>query len=166
MCAGHRKYSFPPSADADARILVLGSMPGEESLRMKQYYAHKRNSFWIIMGQLFGFPSDLPYAARLAALRNRGVALWDVLAVCSRKGSLDSAITDPVPNDIPSFLKSHKGIRTIFCNGTASYELLRKNFPAVMKEYQVVRLPSSSPAHASLDLNAKLDAYKAMLRFL
>lgn len=166
MSAGHRKYSFSPSADAAAKILVLGSMPGEESLRMKQYYAHKRNAFWIIMGQLLCFPSELPYADRLAALRSRGVALWDVLAVCSRKGSLDSAITDPVPNDIPSFLKSHDGIKAVFCNGTASYELLRKNFPAVIKEYQVVRLPSSSPANASLDLDAKLDAYKAILTFL
>ena len=87
--------SFAYSADARARFLILGSMPGAESLRRQEYYAFKHNAFWRIMGELYSFSPALPYPERLAALRDAGVALWDVLAECERPGSLDASIRAP-----------------------------------------------------------------------
>ena len=114
MSADAEKRSFPPSADASARVLILGSMPGEESLRQRQYYAFKRNAFWRIMGTLFGFPETLPYEERLECLKRSHVALWDSLAGCEREGSLDSNIHNPEPNDIAGLLKQNPSIRTVW----------------------------------------------------
>ena len=100
-----KKSSFPPSVETGAEVLLLGSMPGEESLRRQQYYAYRYNAFWKIMGVLFAFDPELPYEERLAALRRNRVALWDTLKYCRREGSLDTGIREPVPNDIPGLLK-------------------------------------------------------------
>ena len=89
--------SFAYSADENARVLILGSMPGAESLRQQQYYAFKHNAFWRIMGELYGFPVETPYPERLAILKAHRIALWDVLAECERPGSLDSSIRAPRP---------------------------------------------------------------------
>ena len=113
------------------KILILGSMPGEESLRQQQYYAFPRNSFWKIMGELFGFSRDLPYEERLEILKRNGIALWDSLASCRREGSLDTKIMDPVPNDILSLVKKNPSIRRILCNGSASWNYLRRYNPGV-----------------------------------
>ena len=94
------KHSFAPSVYPGAKVLILGSMPGEESLRRQEYYAFPRNAFWRIMGELFGFSRELSYRERLARLGEHGVALWDVLESCRREGSLDTRISEPVRNDI------------------------------------------------------------------
>lgn len=157
--------SFPPSAVPDARILILGSMPGAESLRKQQYYAFPHNAFWRIMGEIWGFAPGLPYLDRLAALRHCGVALWDVLASCERTGSLDTAIARPVPNDIPGLLRRCPGIRIICCNGNASGRYLRRFFPEIAVPVAV--LPSTSPAAARLRYADKVAAYrKALLSML
>ena len=112
-------HSFPPIESPRARVLVLGTMPSITSLREKQYYAHPRNLFWKIVGELLGFETKAPYPVRTAALVSAHVALWDVLKSCTRASSLDSDI-DPktiVPNDISSFLATHTEVRRIFFNG-------------------------------------------------
>lgn len=160
--------SFPPVADARARVLILGSMPGVESLRLQRYYAHPRNAFWPIMGKLFGAAPELPYAERLRRLQDAGVALWDVLAACMRSGSLDSAIDEGsiIANDFVSFLARHGGIHSIFFNGaTAERCFLRHSLPGLEAgRLALKRLPSTSPAHAALSLDAKLQAWRAVAR--
>lgn len=153
--------SFAPVARADAELLILGSMPGEESLRQAQYYAFPQNAFWRIAGALFGFAPALPYARRLAALKKARVALWDVVGTCRREGSLDSSIKDAVPNDLPSLLARCPRLRLVACNGGASYAALRRFFPDF--PLPVVRLPSTSPAAARLSFDRKLELWRSTL---
>ncbi len=146
--------SFPPSADARARVLVLGSMPGRESLRKQEYYAFERNAFWPITGEIFHFDPGAPYARRLEILRAHGVALWDVVAACERNGSLDTAIRSPVPNDIPGLLRACPKLIGICCNGTAAGNYLRRFFPDLV--LPILVLPSTSPAAAAIPRAEKL----------
>lgn len=144
--------SFEPIADQSARLLILGSMPGELSLKHQQYYAHPRNAFWCIMAELFQFNADAPYRQRTEALKASGVALWDVLHACVRPGSLDSSIEtgSRVANDLPTFLADHPHIEMIAFNGTEA----EKSFNRYVQPHlsttrlRLVRLPSTSPAHA------------------
>jgi len=161
--------SFPSVADRDARILILGSIPGVESLRQQQYYAHPRNAFWPIMGRLFGFDASLTYADRLAQLRKNGVALWDVAHRCIRPGSLDSAIdhASVEPNDFVSFFQIHKEIHHICFNGRKAEELFRRMVsPHLATIPECHLLPSTSPAHAALDLEQKLARWRLITELL
>ncbi|MBI5450904.1 MAG: DNA-deoxyinosine glycosylase [Gammaproteobacteria bacterium] len=163
---------FPPLAAADARVLILGSMPGSRSLCAQQYYAHPRNTFWDIMEQLFGISRALDYPDRVAALVSRRIALWDVLRHCARRGSLDSAI-DPasvIHNDFGDFFQYHAGIRAIFFNGQRAAALYRQH---VMPELAIpardlprLQLPSTSPAYANADLQQKLATWKQLTAYL
>ncbi len=157
----HNCQSFPPSLDEHAQILLLGSMPGGESLRQQQYYAFKHNAFWRLTGIIFAFAPELSYPQRLAALRAHGIALWDVLAGCERNGSLDSDISQPQPNDITGLLRTHLGINKICCNGVTANKYLRRFFPSLLQK--VVILPSSSPAAASISFAEKLRAWHQAL---
>lgn len=158
-------HGFPPVADQRAKILVLGSMPGKMSLDEGQYYAHPRNLFWPIMGHLTGAISDLPYENRLMMLQKSGVALWDVIKSCTRQGSLDSNITDEVPNDLAGFLKNHPKITKICFNGQKAKDAFEKHFPELKRgPYRFLLLPSTSPAHASMTYEQKLEAWKTILR--
>jgi len=154
---------LPPVAAADARLLILGSMPGQASLAAGRYYAHPRNAFWRIMGELFGFAADLPYEARLQCLRANGVALWDVIAACERRGSLDADIAPASVrvNDFPAFFAAHPGIRRIAFNGAAAEAAFRRHV-APPPGISCQRLPSTSPAHAARGYEAKLAAWSAL----
>ena len=160
--------SFAPVVDSAARVLILGSMPGTASLRQQQYYGHPQNGFWKIMGRLFGFdPAATPYAQRLAALQGHGVALWDVLAQCTRPGSLDSRIVQAsmVPNDFAAFFARHPGIARVYFNGAKAEEVFRRQVApglATGRPLHMLRLPSTSPAHAGVPLAAKLEAWRAI----
>lgn len=156
--------SFPPIAAPGARILILGSMPGAASLEAGQYYAHPRNAFWPIMGALFGAGSELSYTERVAALAARGVAVWDVLQLCERQGSLDTDIRGEVPNDFAGFFAAHPHIRCIGLNGGKAAEVFGRVAASHMPDgAKAVRLPSTSPAHAGLSLAEKRDAWRAAL---
>lgn len=153
--------SFPFSADRHARVLILGSMPGEESLKQQQYYAHPRNLFWNFMNELFGAGRELPYEKRLAVLRENRIALWDVAHSCRRKGSLDSNMTDVVANDFESLFEAAPKIHTVFFNGQTSATLFRKLvLPDLKRELKRITLPSTSPANASVPVEKKKAAWR------
>ena len=148
---------FPYVAQRNAKVLILGSMPGQKSLRQQQYYAHAQNSFWPMMSALFGFSVALPYDQRLAMLRQHHIALWDVAYQCERPGSLDQAIAmdSVVVNDFATFFAEHVDVRAIFFNGQKAAHLYRQrvqNVPSLLMH----TLPSSSPAHASMRRDEKL----------
>jgi double-stranded uracil-DNA glycosylase len=162
-----RHYSFAAVARADARTLVLGSMPGAASLAAGQYYAHRQNQFWLIMEAICGAGGALPYALRLERLAEGRIAIWDVLQSCVRSGSLDSAIeaSSAEPNDIPALLRSHGNISRICCNGARAHlELLRHFGPVLQHDFPrlaILKLPSTSPAYAGMRLAQKLSAWTA-----
>ena len=159
---------FPPIARQDARVLVLGSLPGQESLRRRQYYAQPRNAFWPIMGALCGAGPELPYRARARRLAASGIALWDVCAAAFRAGSLDASIVagSVVVNDFGAFLARHRGIRLVCFNGRTAAELWRRHVqPALAPgapDLATLELPSTSPAHAALSPAAKLERWQAL----
>ena len=161
---------FPPIADARADTLILGSMPGVESLRHRQYYAYPRNSFWRILEALFGIPADSHYEQRAAAITEHRLALWDVLKHCRRDGSLDANIQPEsrVANDFAGFFTRHPEIERVFFNGaTAEREYLRRVLPTLPPDFQDmerVRLPSTSPANAQLSFEQKLGRWSVLKR--
>ncbi|NOT68281.1 MAG: DNA-deoxyinosine glycosylase [Methylophilaceae bacterium] len=159
-------HSFAPVARADAKWLILGSMPGQVSLAHQQYYAHARNLFWPLMGELFGAEAALPYALRLTRLQENGIALWDVLQQCERANSLDADIVESsiVTNDFASFFAQHKAIRRICFNGNKAEQAFRRYvLPglslvqnlALTQNIELIALPSTSPANASIPLAIK-----------
>jgi double-stranded uracil-DNA glycosylase len=153
-------HSFSPIASPDARVLVLGTMPGIVSLRAEQYYAHPRNSFWRIAGEVLGFDAGMTYEARAAAVVAAGIALWDVLRSCTRTSSLDSDIQRDtiVPNDFASFFKSHQRIRKVCFNGATAENLYLTHVRPRLENAppcEYVRLPSTSPAHAGMPFAEK-----------
>jgi TDG/mug DNA glycosylase family protein len=163
-----RIHGFPPIARADARVLILGTMPSKASLAAQQYYAHPMNLFWRIMGEMLGFERDSPYEMRAAALIASGIALWDVLASCRRVSSLDSDIdlASAVPNDFAAFLARHRGIRRICFNGATAEKLFLGRVdtpPGVAEGIEYLRLPSTSPANASIPYARKKRAWRAVL---
>src|SRR5574343_691540 len=158
---------FPPVAAPDARLLILGSMPGEASLCAGQYYAHPRTAFWRIMGDLLGAGPTLPYAERLLRLKAAGIALWDVIADCERSGSLDADIvrTSVRANDFGSFFAAHPGIGQVFFNGAAAEASFRRHVLPLLRgaEFALCRLPSTSPAHAARGYDEKLAAWSVIV---
>lgn len=154
--------SFAPIAAPTARVLILGSLPGAFSLKMQQYYAQPRNTFWKIMGGLFVFDPALPYETRVAKLEENHVGVWDVCASAFRPGSLDSAIvlTSVIANNFNAFLAGHNDIRAIYFNGQKAAGLYRRLvMPALNSHGRSVpcdSLPSTSPAHAGMPFDEKL----------
>jgi TDG/mug DNA glycosylase family protein len=162
-----RIHGFSPVENADANVLILGSMPGKASLAAGQYYAHHRNMFWTIMGELVGAHPGLPYRERLKILRSSGIALWDVLESCLRKTSLDSHIktTSEAPNDFNAFFLQHPGITHVFFNGAKAEQSFLKHVLPLLKSasLQYQRLPSTSPANAGMPYQQKLLAWRSVL---
>ena len=160
-------FSFPPIADANARILILGSMPGQASLDANQYYAHPRNLFWPILGELVGAYPALDYTARAGILTANGIALWDVLKSCRRKTSLDADIDKAsiVTNDFAAFFAAHPQIGHVYFNGATAEQTFRRHvLPSInAKPLVLQRLPSTSPAHAALSYRQKLQSWQIIL---
>ncbi len=163
--------SFAPVENPQARVLILGSMPGVASLTAGEYYAHPRNAFWRILGDIAGATPDLPYPERLQRLRAHGLALWDVLQSCERPGSLDADIVPDsmLANDFAGFLAGHRHIERIVFNGATAEQSFRRNVlpgldaNGLATGLTLLRLPSTSPAHAGMPYERKLALWREAL---
>lgn len=153
-------------------LLILGSMPGVESLRRQQYYGHPRNAFWSILSQLLsGEQPPASYQERIDMLQRAGIALWDVLAGCRRSGSLDSSIVagSEIPNEIPALLRRCPGIARVACNGKRAHASFIRYISPILSEeeraeLELISLPSTSPAYASMSRGEKCRQWQLRLQ--
>jgi len=153
------KRSFTPVVNDAVRVLILGSLPGDASLAQGQYYAHRQNQFWRLMSEVINI--DLPslnYTSRLEALLANRIGLWDVIAEASREGSLDSRIRDQANNDLIGLVTRLPHLNTIAFNGGTAARLGLKVLHDNLNRYQVISLPSSSPAY-TLQYSEKLKVW-------
>lgn len=159
-----RKTHFPPIVDDRTRVLILGSLPGEASLRAGRYYAHPRNGFWRLTGAVIGRDLQaMDYDARLAALSQAGIGLWDVVASAERAGSLDAAIRSPEAADLRALIANLPGLRAAAFNGGAAARLGMRQLAGA--SIPLLTLPSSSPAHAR-PFAQKLEGWSVFKPFL
>ena len=156
---------FPAVARVDARLLVLGSLPGQRSIAAQQYYAHPQNAFWPIMREVFGIEGD--YDARCRQLVNQQIALWDVLASSVRPGSMDSDIRmdSARHNDFATFFATHIKIEVVAFNGKKAEQLFRRfvGRDVLPRTSRCIGLPSTSPAYAAMPFSGKLSVWRAAL---
>jgi len=167
-----RVSSFPPQVGVGCRVLILGTVPSLRSLQLRQSYGHAQNAFWPLMGELFDAGPQLPYAERIARLHARGVGIWDVLKSCERPGSLDSSIVaeSEVPNAIPTLLRRHGQIRAIALNGGKAQQAFRRHIVPKLNAHlrarvEILALPSTSPANASIPRAEKLRRWSELLQW-
>ena len=167
MCADAAApiHSFAPIVAPEAKVLILGTMPGKKSLELQQYYGHPRNAFWPILFALFAENCATDYECRKNLIRSHGLALWDVLQHCRRPGSMDADIQKEVPNDFGTFLRQHESIHTIYFNGNNAHRFFRRHvgFP---DGYHYAILPSTSPAYARIDFAEKLQRWRVVVEAL
>lgn len=148
----HTKTSFDPISNPDATILILGTMPGDKSLELGEYYGHSRNKFWKIISTITNYDLPLTYSAKKELLLKSKIGIWDVVHKANRKGSLDHAIQDEEPNDLDGFIARHKNLNVIGFNGAKSQALFEKYFDR-KSGIKYVSLPSTSPANTGIDFD-------------
>lgn len=156
-------YSFPSISNKESKILVLGTMPGIVSLEVNQYYGHPRNAFWKLLFMLFEQPFSMDYEVRKKLALTNGIAIWDVLQACERKGSLDSAIKQEIPNDFELFFKEHPNIECIVFNGQKAAQFFKKYVKGA-DGYKQITVPSTSPANAGIAWEQKLKEWEVLRR--
>jgi TDG/mug DNA glycosylase family protein len=157
-------YSFDPVADSRSRILILGSMPGKESLRKHQYYGHAQNAFWRVMSALLDEPFYDEYEKRLDMLLRHHIAIWDVIKSCERKSSLDADIKKAEAHDFADFFAAHPGITHVFFNGQMAYNTFARQVGFQFAGMTFERLGSTSPAHA-IPFDKRLEEWKRILTY-
>ena len=153
--------SFPSLSNPKATVLLLGTMPGAQSLAMNEYYGHPRNLFWKLISAVFNDQLPTDYHQKKEILLRNKIAVWDVLQACERQGSLDNAIKKEVPNDFTKFLDEHSNIKLIAFNGQKAAAFFKKHV-RLTKEYTFITLPSTSPAHAGKSFEQKLKEWKVI----
>ncbi|WP_228375556.1 MULTISPECIES: DNA-deoxyinosine glycosylase [Methylomonas] len=163
--------SFPAEALPDAKILILGSIPGKASLSAHQYYAHPRNHFWPIMSELLAIDPTSPYSAKILSLKLAGIALWDVVKSCHRHNSsldIDIDRNSIVANDFAGFFLSHPNITHLFFNGLTAEKTFEKYVKPDIFAGKLIyrRLPSTSPAHAAMTFQQKLESWRILMQSL
>ncbi|MRX38585.1 DNA-deoxyinosine glycosylase [Flavobacterium sp. LC2016-23] len=160
-----KSFSFSPISAKDANLLILGTMPGTKSLELNQYYGHAQNNFWKFIFTILKENISSDYETKKTILIKHKIALWDVLQFCDRVGSLDSAIKNEIANDFELFLEEHPNITTILFNGQKAAAFFKK-YVQMEKTYQLLTLPSSSPANASKSFESKLEEWKVITSLL
>ena len=159
------KIALAPIATKTSRVLILGTMPGEQSLLQQQYYANKGNHFWRILFQVFNEEFSTDYEIRKKLILKNNLALWDVLYSCEREGSLDSKIKNEIPNDFSEFLQNHPKISTIVFSSKAAAAYFKK-YVSPLPHLQYFTLPSPSGANARLTLAQKIELWLELHSFL
>lgn len=163
--ASELTVGFDPIAAADARVLILGSLPSRQSLERHQYYGNPGNAFWRVMGELVGAGPEIPYAGRADRLKKGGIAVWDVLRCAARPGSMDTSIdlASATPNDFGAFYSRHPGLELVCFNGKKAAHLYARlvavpgtSTIAATGNIQMKTLPSTSPAYASMSFAEKV----------
>ncbi|HEY1047693.1 MAG TPA: DNA-deoxyinosine glycosylase [Bacteroidia bacterium] len=158
----HSKTSFEPISNSDTTVLILGSMPGDRSLELGEYYGHSRNRFWKVIATIANNDLPLTYAEKKELLFKTRIGVWDIVHKANRKGSLDSAIEDEVPNDLDDFIANHKHLKVIGFNGKKSESLYDKYF--ARKSYiKYISLPSTSPANAGISFEGICERWRMLL---
>ena len=154
--------SFPPIVNDQTEILILGTMPGAMSLEKQEYYAYPQNQFWKIMFTLLAaLPVSSDFSEKIGLLQHNNIGLWDILANCERKGSLDIHIKNQTENDIENLLRQHPKIKTILFNGKESLKYFDRKFRHIEGiRYHVMR--STSPAN-TVSFAKKLEAWREVL---
>ena len=166
MAAPPVQHCFPPVVRADTRLLLLGSLPGAVSLARAQYYAHPQNLFWRLIGAVIERELvPLSYERRLETLLESGVGLWDTVAAATRKGSLDADIRLHAASDLAALVETLRALRAVGFNGGTSARIGRRQLAGI-EEIDLVDLPSSSPAYASLPFHRKLEAWTKLRAYL
>ncbi|MFS0671834.1 DNA-deoxyinosine glycosylase [Ornithinibacillus sp. 179-J 7C1 HS] len=165
----HRIVGLPPVITKDSKVLILGSMPSVLSLESQEYYGNPRNHFWKIIFSLFNeIPLD-NYGEKIIFLQRKNIALWDTIGSCYREGSLDAKIRDEEPNDLPGLIQKYLNIKLIACNGTKSFNTLKKYYsPESLSHIPVIKLSSSSPVPGRYNktLQEKIVEWKEILNYL
>lgn len=151
------KYGLPPIVDKHCKILILGSLPGEASLKAGQYYAHPQNQFWPIMAAILQEELADSYTQRTAMLLKHKIALWDVIHFAEREGSLDANIQNAVPNDFINFFKKYPAINKIVLNGNEAEKHYKKHFKELSIPFTKVRSSSPVPAKNINTLAEKIE---------
>lgn len=159
----HYSAGFPPILGFNPRILILGTLPGAESLKQQQYYAHPQNAFWKMLEALFSIPASASYVQRCEGVKAAQLAIWDVCHSAYRPGSLDSAISAEtvIANDIQGLLAENPTIKLIAFNGNTAATLFKKHIKTLL-QVDTITLPSTSPTHASMRFAEKLERWQAL----
>lgn len=160
-----RKIAFQPIANDKSRILILGTMPSEESLRKQERYGHRSNQFWKIVFTLFDKPLPDNYEDKNALLAENNIAIWDVLESCEGEGSLDSSIKNEKPNNFKRFYKKYPQIKYIFFTSKKAEEFYKK-YIGLDEKRTFITLPSPSPANARMKLDEKIEKWKILLEIV
>ena len=158
----HTKTSFDPISNAETTILILGTMPGDKSLELGEYYGHSRNRFWKIISTITDNDLPLTYTDKKALLLKTKIGIWDVTHKANRKGSLDSVIEDTEPNHLNSFIARHKNLKVIGFNGKKAQALFDKYFDR-QSGLNYISLPSTSPANTGIDFDNICKQWRQLL---
>jgi double-stranded uracil-DNA glycosylase len=154
-----------PIEDEECHLLILGTMPGVESLKQQAYYANPRNLFWKLLAEMTGKQVPENYEDKKVWLTNNKIALWDTCRTCIRNGSLDSNISEVMPNDIKDFISTHPRLKAIGFNGKTSERLFLKHNTGA-ETVKLISLPSSSPANASVHWEKKVEEWQKLKDFI
>lgn len=159
----HLKTSFDPISNSETNVLILGTMPGDKSLELNEYYGHSRNKFWKIISTITNNDLPLSYTDKKNLLVKTKIGIWDVAHKANRKGSLDNAIQDEEPNDLNSFISKHKNLKVIGFNGTKAEALFDRYFTR-QTGIKYIALPSTSPANTGIDFDSICKVWRQILK--